>query len=392
MNDSINNPVTQADSLHNVQQAENLTGQVNSQARTVADIVGKAVNQPTADEQGRSERRCVLASMRVASTTEVQPEEAALTVDGVGLFALSDIHGLKGKQKCGKTTALKVCLAAWMSGRQFRVTSGLEEPRVLYMDTEQKQSDVKLIVTDVIQMTGLDAAYVDAHLQVYALRRRDFNLLLDDMRLLICDFQPHVVIVDGIVEFVASFNDESMAKQLIHELLCISEESRLAMVCVLHTNKADEDHNMRGHLGTMLAQKAGTVLECRKQSGIITVSCSDARHQEMPDWSIMFDDGGHILDADERRRQAIEQRRAELQQKRQEAANEKQKERLDYALKAIRDNGGSISRKQLTEILINKFENRRQTISGFISQWIKDKSLFEMNAVISDSDKMYFDL
>ena len=392
MNDSINNPVTQADSLHNVQQAENLTGQVNSQARTVADIVSKAVNQPTADEQGRSERRCVLASMRVASTTEVQPEEAALTVDGVGLFALSDIHGLKGKQKCGKTTALKVCLAAWMSGRQFRVTSGLEEPRVLYMDTEQKQSDVKLIVTDVIQMTGLDAAYVDAHLQVYALRRRDFNLLLDDMRLLICDFQPHVVIVDGIVEFVASFNDESMAKQLIHELLCISEESRLAMVCVLHTNKADEDHNMRGHLGTMLAQKAGTVLECRKQSGIITVSCSDARHQEMPDWSIMFDDGGHILDADERRRQAIEQRRAELQQKRQEAANEKQKERLDYALKAIRDNGGSISRKQLTEILINKFENRRQTISGFISQWIKDKSLFEMNAVISDSDKMYFDL
>ena len=392
MNDSINNPVTQADSLHNVQQAENLTGQVNSQARTVADIVGKAVNQPTADEQGRSERRCVLASMRVASTTEVQPEEAALTVDGVGLFALSDIHGLKGKQKCGKTTALKVCLAAWMSGRQFRVTSGLEEPRVLYMDTEQKQSDVKLIVTDVIQMTGLDAAYVDAHLQVYALRRRDFNLLLDDMRLLISDFQPHVVIVDGIVEFVASFNDESMAKQLIHELLCISEESRLAMVCVLHTNKADEDHNMRGHLGTMLAQKAGTVLECRKQSGIITVSCSDARHQEMPDWSIMFDDGGHILDADECRRQAIEQRRAELQQKRQEAANEKQKERLDYALKAIRDNGGSISRKQLTEILINKFENRRQTISGFISQWIKDKSLFEMNAVISDSDKMYFDL
>ncbi|MCR5849821.1 MAG: hypothetical protein K6G92_03810 [Bacteroidaceae bacterium] len=197
------------------------------------------------------------------------------------------------------------------------------------------------------------------------------------MRLLICDFRPHVVIVDGIVEFVASFNDESMAKQLIHELLCISEESRLAMVCVLHTNKADEDHNMRGHLGTMLAQKAGTVLECSKQSGIITVSCSDARHQEMPDWSIMFDDGGHILDADERRRQAIEQRRAELQQKRQEAANEKQKERLDYALKAIRDNGGSISRKQLTEILINKFDLKRDTVSRFITAQITEKTLYE---------------
>lgn len=71
---------------------------------------------------------------------------------------------------------------------------------------------------------------------------------------------------------------------------------------------------------------------------------------------------------------------------------DKQKERLDYTLQVIRDYGGSISRKQLTEILVKKFENRRQTISGFISQWIKDKSLFEMNAVISDSDKMYFGL
>lgn len=54
-----------ADSLHNVQQAENLTGQVNSQARTVADIVGEAVNQPTADEQGRSERRILPPMQRI---------------------------------------------------------------------------------------------------------------------------------------------------------------------------------------------------------------------------------------------------------------------------------------------------------------------------------------
>ena len=54
----------------NVLQATGLTGQVNSQARTVADIVGEAVNKPTADEQGRMERRGVLAAMRVASTTK----------------------------------------------------------------------------------------------------------------------------------------------------------------------------------------------------------------------------------------------------------------------------------------------------------------------------------
>ena len=388
MEHGINNPVTQADSLHNVQQPEVLTGQVNGQAQMVKDIVGEAVNKPTANEQERDERRGVLASMRVASTTEVEPEVSALTVDDVGLFALSDIHGLKGKQKCGKTTALKVCLAAWMKGSQFRVMSGLEEPRVLYMDTEQKQSDVKLIVTDVIQMTGLEAEYVDDHLQVYALRRRDFNLLLDDMRLLIDDFQPHVVVIDGIVEFVASFNDESMAKQLIHELLCLSEEHRLAMVCVLHTNKADEDHNMRGHLGTMLAQKAGTVLECKKQSGIITVMCSDARHQEMPDWSIMFDDDGHILDADEQRKQLLEQRRAELQQKRQEAKAEKDKNRLEVCLSIVRNYGGTISRKQLMEEMMKELKLDRSTISKFITSQVEANLLFEVDKNISSSPEL----
>ena len=377
---------------NNVQQAESLTGQVNSQAFSVQDIVGEAVNRPTALDQECDERRHVLAAMRVASTTEVEPEVAALTVDGVGLFALSDIHGLKGKQKCGKTTALKVCLAAWMQGRQFRVVSGLEEPRVLYMDTEQKQSDVKLIVTDVIQMTGLPAEYIDAHMQVYALRRRDFNLLLDDMRLLISDFLPHVVIIDGIVEFVASFNDESMAKQLIHELLCLSEERRLAMVCVLHTNKADEDHNMRGHLGTMLAQKAGTVLECRKQGGIITVTCSDARHQEMPDWSIMFDDNGHIQDADEQRKQAIEQHRAELQQRRIDAYQKEKQERLEQCRRIIRDNGGVVSRKQLTEILVKVFERERSTVASYITGWLKDNVIVEVDGMIEDSNNMVLNL
>jgi len=354
----------------------------------VNNLVDEATSMPTNDEQQRTERLQTLAAMRIQSTTEVPAEVPALTVDDVGLFSLGDIHGLKGKQKCGKTTALKVCLSAWMLGQQFRIVSGLEQPRVLYLDTEQKASDVKLIVTDVIQMTGRSAEYIDDHLQVYALRRRDYNLLLDDLRLLVDDYRPQVVIVDGIVEFVASFNDESMAKQLIHDLLCISENYQLAMVCVLHTNKADEDHNMRGHLGTMLAQKAGTVLECKKERGssVITVSCSDARHAEMPDWSIAFAEDGRIEDADERHRQALEQHRLSIQQRRQEAIAEKQKERLDYALMAIRDNGGMISRKQLTEILVKKFELKRPSVANFISRQIGE-SLEEENGMIRAKDE-----
>ena len=144
---------------------------------------------------------------------------------------------------------------------------------------------------------------------------------------------------------------------------------------------------MRGHLGTMLAQKAGTVLECKKDkgSGVITVMCSDARHAEMPEWSIMFNEEGCIVDADEQRQQALEKRKAELQQRRQEANAEKQKERLDYALLCIRDHGGSISRKQLTEILVKKFELKRASIANFISRHIGE-TFIEENGMIKATD------
>lgn len=380
----------QANSLHNVQQ-QNADGQVNNQVvnsgEIVNNIVDEAVKQPSNDELQREQRRRELEALRISSSTVVEPEVPALTVDGVGLFVLSDIHALKGKQKCGKTTALKVCLAAWLKGQQFRVASGLKEPRVLYLDTEQKETDVKKIIDDVKKMTGVSNEYIDGHLKLYPLRRRDHDQLLIDLHQLVDDYHPQVVVIDGIVEFVASFNDEALAKQLIHDLLVLSEERRLALVCVLHTNKADEDHNMRGHLGTMLAQKAGTVLECRKQDCVITVTCTDARHQEMPQWSIMFDDDGTIVDADEQRRLALEQHRISIQERRKEAQAERQQERLNYALMVIRDHGGCIKRSELTIILTKKFELKRTTVATFVGDWIKNGLVLDVNGMIHASDE-----
>ena len=71
----------------NVQQPEQLTGQVNNQAQTVADIVGEAVNQPTEEEQKRERLRKILSDTRIRTDTEVPDLEYALEVDGTGFFA-----------------------------------------------------------------------------------------------------------------------------------------------------------------------------------------------------------------------------------------------------------------------------------------------------------------
>ena len=170
--------------------------------RDLADtIIAQAVTQPTPEEQARAERLAVLENLRITTATNVEAEHYALSVDGVGFFALDDIHALKGKQKAGKSAALKICAAALLSGQQFRVKSELEEPVVLFIDTEQQAADVKLIVDELKQLTHCNDEYIDSHLLLFPLRRMSSEILLSDTRLLIQTYRPQVVFIDGLVDY-----------------------------------------------------------------------------------------------------------------------------------------------------------------------------------------------
>ena len=378
----------------NVQQQGVLPGRVNGQALSVDSIVGEAVNQPTAEERELERLRKILQETRVRTDTEVPPAEYVLELDGKGFFARRDIHAVKAKPKAGKTTTLKVLVAALLLGVMFRLKSLVEKPRIVFFDTEQNRHDTKLILDDVARMTGLDSDSIDEQVVLQSLRRCNQEDLLPLLRTVIEDEQPDVVFLDGIVEFVASFNDEVESKRTIKELLLLCDKHNCSIVCVLHTNKADEDHQMRGHLGSMLAQKAATVLECVKERGssVITVKCTEARHEVPAEWSIMFDKDGCIVDADAQRRQLQEQRRAEQLQRRQETLEKEKKARIEQCLRILRDKGGAVSRKQLTEILVKVLERKRPTVSTYISEWLKEKAIVETDGMIQDPNNMLLNL
>ena len=372
----------------NVLQPEVLTGQVNNHALTVLDIVNEAVNRPTSEELAREERLALLESARIRTSTEVEQEVYSLSVDGVGIFALSDIHALKGKQKSGKSAVLKICTAALMSGRQFRVKSELEEPVVLFLDSEQQAADVKLIIDEVKHMTQCEDDYIDTHLLLYSLRRMSYDTLLNDTRLLIEKHHPKVVFIDGLVDYVATFNDEVMSRQLIRDVLFLCEEHKCAIVNVLHENKATDDENMRGHLGTVLSQKAGTVLQCQKsKSGIINVTCPDARHGTMPRWTIRFDQDGHLIDADAEHRQEVQAAKEIKAAARQAAKELALQNRFDLAMRFVRENGGSILHVDLVKKMAEIMGRDRTTVGRYLKELIKEGKLFETNKVITASSQ-----
>lgn len=130
--------------------------------------------------------------------------------------------------------------------------------------------------------------------------------------------------------------------------------------------------NMRGHLGTMLSQAAGTVIQCVKSNdGTITAKNPDARHAPMPEWSIMYDDEGHIVDADEQRR-LKERLKKQTQQERIKAGKEaRELERKNIAAQIVRDYGDRISREELKRQLMVKLNLGDSTVQEIIRYSLK---------------------
>lgn len=320
---------------------------------------------------------------RIKSDTDVPVEECVFIVDGVGCMPLGDLSAIKAEPKNGKTTALKRIVATVLKGNLGQLSSDLKNPLIMWVDTEQKTSDAKLIIEDVKKMTGLSYRFLDNHLMVYSLRKIDCTSMLEQLKVAIKGFQPHIVVIDGIAEFVNSVNDEVEAKKLIHDLMVSSETYHCAIICVLHENRSG-NRDMKGHLGAQLTQKVAVVVGCKKSGDAITVRCTDSRHQSTPEWSIRFDEQGNIVDVDDYSPLKLNTRPSNQSNKKQQADAQKKQERIDFCLNAIQEKGGSIAKKDLSELLQKEIGMSRPTASNLLTALIKkDKILHESNKIIT---------
>ena len=338
-------------------------------------------NELTPDEQKSLEH---LNVFRITSKTEIPVETYVFKVMGVGCMPLGDLAAVKAEPKKGKTTSLKRIVATALKGELGQLTSDLKKPLILWFDTEQKMGDTKGIILDIKKMTGLSNKFLDEHLMVFSLRKTDCKTMLDEVKAAIKGYQPEVVVVDGIAEFVESVNDEVFAKNLIQQLMMACETYHCCIICVLHENRGP-NREMKGHLGANLTQKAAVVVECTKSGDVITVKCTDSRHQSTPPWSICFDAMGNIVDADGAHFPLKMNTKPSqgLSQKQQADAKERQR-RLDICLNAIQEHGGSMHRKELVELLQQKTGINRTRATGLLSEFIRnDKTLFETNKMIS---------
>lgn len=231
---------------------------------------------------------------RVTPSTKLPPMMPLFQMYGVPCFYRGELVAVCGKAKSGKTLFLSLIMAGCLTqkvlalNRHTDLTDLTEEYgryaqnynkndknnnlrsdetdinplRVLWLDTEQSQQSTQdIMVNRIIPLAGGHADFDDSFF-AFNLRGLGFDKRRQLTELAVAMVKPDLVIIDGIKDLVTDINDAVQATLIMEQLMALAQKHNCCIVNVLHQNKSEADHNMRGSIGTELSNKAFEVYTC----------------------------------------------------------------------------------------------------------------------------------
>lgn len=223
----------------------------------------------TAAEDGRLPER--LEARRITPDSVIPRREFLFLLYGTPCFPRGELVALTGKEKSGKTFVVSMLLALCVKGEVLRFARcGTDVLRAVWYDTEQSEESTKEILVERIgRMVGSGDLFSPAwheSLSVFNVRSESWRERMPLLEAAVRAVKPDLVVVDGIRDLVDDINDGVLSQDVAERLMHLASECNCCIVCVLHQNKAADDRNLRGWIGTELAYKAFEVYECVKDS------------------------------------------------------------------------------------------------------------------------------
>lgn len=222
-----------------------------------------------------------------------------LSREGIGFFPKGDVQAIKAPQKNGKTFLISMLIGTYFKGEYNGLKAEIPTPKVLYIDTEQHPRNTAKVYRRSCNIGGLNEWVNHPNFKAIHLRGKNTTEAQKITIYAIKKYRPDICFIDGVVDLVDDFNDNKESKAFVTKLMDISQVYDCAIPCVLHVNpstKTDSNDKMRGHLGTILAQKASDVLCCLKTKEsdtaepTFTISQSDARNKDIRQFAFVIED------------------------------------------------------------------------------------------------------
>lgn len=217
------------------------------------------------------------------------------SVGGVPTIPQGELIGIKGRAKMGKSQFEYFLIAVMLAGVSRGSVKPLQDRyKILLFDTEQSQASLKKCCQRALNFAGLPSDKNNEYFLPFFMR----PLSIEERRKVIADAveaeKPDIIFIDGVRDLLQDFNSLDQSNDLIQWLLSLTAEHGCTIVSVLHQNKAKDDGNMRGHLGTELLNKLTDCFEVSKKDGKFIVSCTDSRNVPCGDLAFSINGEGNF--------------------------------------------------------------------------------------------------
>ena len=231
------------------------------------------------------------------------PPKWTLKHNGVSFAKRGDLHIVGGKSGHGKTNFMSQIMATLLCGKFGNMTCELEgEPRVLWIDTEQSEDDTIAVKNRVCTLAEIPINKPTERFKVARLRETtDALTRYKQILQLLWVIKPDVVFIDGLLDIVNDYNNQSECADIIRELMSVSTQMNMSMWCVLHENPMTE--KLVGSLGSIAERKVTEVFVIRKHKGphsekkfkdfptvFFEIKQTKARGKDQEDWYFTVED------------------------------------------------------------------------------------------------------
>lgn len=213
---------------------------------------------------------------RVTAANPTPEPVPVVSIHGIPICTRQSISMLSGPSKGGKTAITSVISAGAIAtsngydGCEFiEVHHNEDLHAILHVDTEQSiYHHYRNHKNSILKRARIERE--PEHFYSYNIRSLNLNEYRDKLQGLFNALKEkhggiHLVIIDGVADFITSPNDEAEANGIVDFFGHLATNFDTTIILVLHLNPGTDKE--RGHLGSQLQRKCESVLTISKDKG-----------------------------------------------------------------------------------------------------------------------------
>lgn len=221
-----------------------------------------------------------LSDYLINKHTEMQPLRPSIYIDDTWIGTEGEILMISGEKKAGKSNALVYMLATALMkevdiNQTLLIRTTYTTKDVVYIDTEQARQQTKRFYERIARISEIDEP---KNLFAYNIRKMEMEDRLNFLEQVFSHHSnAHLIVIDGITDFIDSVNNEEQSKKIVEKVLKLLENGT-TMAMVIHEGK--DGNGARGHIGQEIERKCSGAISLSKDraKGIHQVRCKLNRY------------------------------------------------------------------------------------------------------------------